>query len=181
MAARAAAVTLHCSAAAGHKRVAATGLAAPPLLHRHVRWPLQPQPQRTCAPGGWRGPWGLRPRASGDTVGSWLDDGIEARAPVAPDPALFGADLAPIPEAERTFSTWDMTGAPAAWRHGPQALLCGAWQQAAHGLHAHARWQGPWTCCAHPAGPPPCPCSAVDWPRGVGQQLVPGWRPGGAG
>lgn len=42
-------------------------------------------------------------------MGSWLDDGIEARAPVAPDPALFGADLAPIPEAERTFSTWDMT------------------------------------------------------------------------
>lgn len=50
----------------------------------------------------------LAAAVSGKGSTSWLDDGIAARPPENPSAQLFSPDLAPVPEAERTWSGWDM-------------------------------------------------------------------------
>ncbi|KAL4458030.1 hypothetical protein ABPG75_012895 [Micractinium tetrahymenae] len=98
-----------CSAAARAGSSAAAGRqrAAPPTVR--CRSPRQLQPRQACGPAGRPVHRAPTAQAAQNAGGSWLDDGIEARPPVAPDPALYGADLAPVPAQERTFSTWDMT------------------------------------------------------------------------
>ena len=38
----------------------------------------------------------------------FVDDPIEARAPLAPSPDLINDDLAPVTASQRTFSTYDI-------------------------------------------------------------------------
>lgn len=112
MAVSAAPLVARCSTAT-MRRTVAGGLPAPPsVLRRRSLCPSQPLPRRVYSTAGRPQPRAIRLQAADGDAGSWLDDGIEARPPVAPDPSLFGSDLAPVPAGERTFGTWDMTGGP---------------------------------------------------------------------
>lgn len=46
--------------------------------------------------------------ASSAGGGGWLAEPLAARPPAAPSPSLYSPDLAPVPEEQRTFGTFDM-------------------------------------------------------------------------
>ena len=159
------------SAAPLQRRSTSTPVAAKQRAVAAVARQLRRQPQ--LAPARLQPSRTLEAAASSSSGGSWLDDPIEARPPVAPAPSLYSEDLAPVPPEGRTFSAWDMASL---W-----VGLVGGWR-GVEGWEGHqasfdAACSDAQLCSATHHHPPPNQTA----PGGVGVQLVPGGGPGGAG